>query len=157
MGQSGSALNKRGALGCDADRPQSTLASIQRQRRRSFSVLCFSCPARLRRRQKGGSQGRPIKPATTKTIAAKPAKAAAKPKKSAATAKPKKTAATAAGTKRRAPEEKVVAKPKKSPAAKPPAWYRISRAASVMVIQDGSYFYELLGALWNVLSCCCNF
>ena len=94
------------------------LGSIQRQRRRSFSVLCFSCPARLRRRQKGGSQGRPIKPATAKTVAAKPAKAAAKPKKSAATTKPKKTAAAAAGTKRKAPEKKVVAKPKKSPAAK---------------------------------------
>ncbi|KAG2568193.1 hypothetical protein PVAP13_7NG300400 [Panicum virgatum] len=57
------------------------------------------------------------KPAAAKTVAAKPAKAAAKPKKSAAAAKPKKTAAAAAGTKRKAPE-KVVAKPKKSPAAK---------------------------------------
>jgi len=25
------------------------------------------------------------------------------------------------------------------------------------VTTDGSYFYELLGALWNVLSCCCSF
>ena len=58
------------------------------------------------------------KPAAAKTVAAKPAKAAAKPKKSAAAAKPKKTAAAAAGTKRKAPEKKVVAKPKKSPAAK---------------------------------------
>jgi len=56
------------------------------------------------------------KPAAAKTAAAKPAKAAAKRKKSAAAAaKPKKTAA---GTKRKAPEKKVVAKPKKSPAEK---------------------------------------
>ncbi|RLM65317.1 hypothetical protein C2845_PM16G16750 [Panicum miliaceum] len=58
------------------------------------------------------------KPVAAKTAAAKPAKAGAKPKKSAAAAKPKKTAAAAAGTKRKAPEKKVVAKPKKSPAAK---------------------------------------
>jgi len=51
-------------------------------------------PARLRRGQ-GGSQA---KSAAAKTIAAKPAKATAKPKKSAAAAKPKKTAAVAAGT-----------------------------------------------------------
>ncbi|CAL5069503.1 unnamed protein product [Urochloa decumbens] len=59
------------------------------------------------------------KPAVAaKTAAPKPAKAAAKPKKSAvAAAKPKKAAA--AGTKRKAPEKKkIVAKPKKSPAAK---------------------------------------
>jgi histone H1/5 len=58
------------------------------------------------------------KPGAAKTAAAKPAKAATKPKKSAAAAKPKKTASAAAGTKRKAPEKKVVAKPKKSPAAK---------------------------------------
>jgi len=103
-----------------------------RQRRPSF-VLCFSCPARLRRRQEGGSQGQPS-PQPPRPSRPRQAKAAAKPKKSAATAKPKKTAAAAAGTKRKAPEKKVVAKPKKSPVAKPPAWSRISRAASVMVI-----------------------
>ncbi|RLM74347.1 hypothetical protein C2845_PM15G19240 [Panicum miliaceum] len=59
------------------------------------------------------------KPAAAKPAPAKPAKAAAKPKKSAAAAgKPKKTPAAAAGTKRKAPEKKVVAKPKKAPAAK---------------------------------------
>ena len=52
-------------------------------------------PARLRRGQEEGFQA---KSAAAKTVVAKPAKAAAKLKKSAATAKPKKTAAAAAGT-----------------------------------------------------------
>ena len=52
-------------------------------------------PALLRRSQEGGSQA---KSAAAKTIVAKPAKAAAKLKKSAATAKLKKTAVAAAGS-----------------------------------------------------------
>ena len=55
------------------------------------------------------------KPVAAKA-AAKPAKDAAKPKKKKDAAKPKKAAA--AGTKRKAPEKKLISKAKKSPAAK---------------------------------------